>query len=157
MARPVSVTCRKDFCNSFSQVLLFLQKFPFALNKDEGFTVSSMFGTVKNKRQPRVLWNQNTDSRFQPDAALKWLMNREGNSVFFPHYSVSSDEFRKAALEPIPMLKATVITPDPSHSFCTFSPLIVPLSPVATNQLLPTVQVLICFTFCFPLPWPNLY
>lgn len=63
---------------------LFLQKFHFALNKDEGFTVNSMFGTVKNKRQPRLLWNQNTDSRFQPDAALKWLTSREGNSVFFP-------------------------------------------------------------------------
>lgn len=42
-----------------------------------------MSGTLKNKRQSDLLWNQNTDSRLQPDAALKRLINRERKSQSF--------------------------------------------------------------------------
>lgn len=42
-----------------------------------------MSDTLKNKRQSDLLWNQNTDSRLQPDAALKRLINRERKSQSF--------------------------------------------------------------------------
>lgn len=94
MVSPVSVTCRKDYCNSFPWVLLFLQK----LHPVQRWRPYCELNVWHFKEQEAVWPALKSKYWFQTSARRCSEMSyQQGKkvSVFFHYFSAPLDEFRK--------------------------------------------------------------